>query len=59
MKAQNASVTGVAPWMANLPKVRNTFPVITAIARGYDNFDRGVLGRVAADDAGLKSKRRR
>ena len=37
--------------------IRDQF--ITAIARGYENFDWGALGRVAADDAGLKPKRKR
>ena len=37
--------------------IRDQF--ITALARGYENFDWGALGRVAADDAGLKPKKKR
>lgn len=35
--------------------IRDQF--LTALARGYENFDWGALGRVAADNAGLKPKK--
>lgn len=45
---------------ANVPMpigsvIRDQF--ITALARGYENFDWGGLGRVSADNAGLKPKK--
>ena len=56
MKAPKADLAVNAPQSVG-SAIRDQF--ITALARGYENFDWGALGRVAADDAGLKPKRRR
>lgn len=50
---QAAEALGVPLPTASL--IRDQF--LTALARGYENFDWGALGRVAADNAGLKPRK--